>query len=150
VATGLASIADAGARNQIAAPRQRQSPFSSPGSGSLVPEQLPRLDAQPLRDPREALAHECGMGRTYLSGVERSERNVSVDNISWLRPCATRSRRMFLARMSRTPSCCPRLLRAQRRGGPAPWMLCCIDCAVAGATSARDYEPPLALALCLG
>jgi DNA-binding XRE family transcriptional regulator len=26
---------------------------------------------------QEALAHECGINRTYLSGVERSERNVS-------------------------------------------------------------------------
>jgi transcriptional regulator with XRE-family HTH domain len=31
---------------------------------------------------QEALAHESGMGRTYLSGVERSERNVSIDNIA--------------------------------------------------------------------
>ena len=31
---------------------------------------------------QEALAHECGINRTYLSGVERSERNVSVDNIA--------------------------------------------------------------------
>jgi transcriptional regulator with XRE-family HTH domain len=31
---------------------------------------------------QEALAHECGVNRTYLSGVERSERNVSVDNIA--------------------------------------------------------------------
>ena len=31
---------------------------------------------------QEALAHECGIGRTYLSSVERSERNVSVDNIA--------------------------------------------------------------------
>jgi transcriptional regulator with XRE-family HTH domain len=31
---------------------------------------------------QEALAHECGMGRTYLSGVEPSERNVSIDNIA--------------------------------------------------------------------
>jgi transcriptional regulator with XRE-family HTH domain len=31
---------------------------------------------------QEALAHECGMNRTYLSGVERSERNVSIDNIA--------------------------------------------------------------------
>jgi ribosome-binding protein aMBF1 (putative translation factor) len=31
---------------------------------------------------QEALAHECGMGRTYLSSVERSERNVSIDNIA--------------------------------------------------------------------
>jgi transcriptional regulator with XRE-family HTH domain len=31
---------------------------------------------------QEALAHECGVNRTYLSAVERSERNVSVDNIA--------------------------------------------------------------------
>jgi ribosome-binding protein aMBF1 (putative translation factor) len=31
---------------------------------------------------QEALAHECGINRTYLSGVERSERNVSIDNIA--------------------------------------------------------------------
>jgi len=30
---------------------------------------------------QEGLAYECGINRTYLSGVERSERNVSVDNI---------------------------------------------------------------------
>jgi transcriptional regulator with XRE-family HTH domain len=29
---------------------------------------------------QEALAHECGINRTYLSSVERSERNVSIDN----------------------------------------------------------------------
>jgi transcriptional regulator with XRE-family HTH domain len=31
---------------------------------------------------QEVLAHECGIGRTYLSSVERSERNVSIDNIA--------------------------------------------------------------------
>jgi transcriptional regulator with XRE-family HTH domain len=31
---------------------------------------------------QEALAHECGMNRTYLSAVERAERNVSIDNIA--------------------------------------------------------------------
>jgi transcriptional regulator with XRE-family HTH domain len=31
---------------------------------------------------QEALAHDCGLNRTYLSGIERSERNVSVDNIA--------------------------------------------------------------------
>jgi transcriptional regulator with XRE-family HTH domain len=31
---------------------------------------------------QEALAHECGINRTYLSGVERSERNVPIDNIA--------------------------------------------------------------------
>ena len=30
---------------------------------------------------QEALAYECGINRTYLSAVERSERNVSIDNI---------------------------------------------------------------------
>ena len=30
---------------------------------------------------QEVLAHECGLNRTYLSSVERSERNVSIDNI---------------------------------------------------------------------
>jgi transcriptional regulator with XRE-family HTH domain len=31
---------------------------------------------------QEALAHESGINRTYLSSVERSERNVSIDNIA--------------------------------------------------------------------
>jgi len=31
---------------------------------------------------QETLAHECGINRTYLSSVERSERNVSIDNIA--------------------------------------------------------------------
>ena len=31
---------------------------------------------------QEGLAHECGINRTYLSSVERSERNVSIDNIA--------------------------------------------------------------------
>lgn len=31
---------------------------------------------------QEALAHESGINRTYLSSVERAERNVSVDNIA--------------------------------------------------------------------
>ena len=31
---------------------------------------------------QEALAHDCGINRTYLGGVERSERNVSIDNIA--------------------------------------------------------------------
>jgi transcriptional regulator with XRE-family HTH domain len=31
---------------------------------------------------QEALAHECGINRTFLSGVERSERSVSIDNIA--------------------------------------------------------------------
>jgi transcriptional regulator with XRE-family HTH domain len=31
---------------------------------------------------QETLAHDSGINRTYLSGVERSERNVSIDNIA--------------------------------------------------------------------
>jgi transcriptional regulator with XRE-family HTH domain len=31
---------------------------------------------------QEALAFDCGINRTYLSAVERAERNVSIDNIA--------------------------------------------------------------------
>jgi transcriptional regulator with XRE-family HTH domain len=31
---------------------------------------------------QEALAYESDINRTYLSAVERSERNVSIDNIA--------------------------------------------------------------------
>jgi transcriptional regulator with XRE-family HTH domain len=31
---------------------------------------------------QDVLAHECGINRTYLSSVERLERNVSIDNIA--------------------------------------------------------------------
>jgi transcriptional regulator with XRE-family HTH domain len=31
---------------------------------------------------QDALAHDCEINRTYLSSVERSERNVSIDNIA--------------------------------------------------------------------
>lgn len=31
---------------------------------------------------QEGLALECGINRTYLSAIERSERNVSIDNIA--------------------------------------------------------------------
>ena len=33
---------------------------------------------------QERLAHEAGLNRTYLSAVERSEQNISVDNIAKL------------------------------------------------------------------
>ena len=33
---------------------------------------------------QEHLAHEAGLNRTYLSAVERSEQNISVDNIAKL------------------------------------------------------------------
>ena len=30
---------------------------------------------------QEAFAEECGLHRTYISGIERFQRNVSLDNI---------------------------------------------------------------------
>ncbi|MCI2395599.1 helix-turn-helix transcriptional regulator [Aliiroseovarius sediminis] len=30
---------------------------------------------------QEFLAHETGLNRTYLSAVERSEQNISIDNL---------------------------------------------------------------------
>ena len=31
---------------------------------------------------QETLALECGINRTYLSAIERAERNISIDNIA--------------------------------------------------------------------
>ena len=30
---------------------------------------------------QEALAHRCGMDRSYVGGIERGERNVALENI---------------------------------------------------------------------
>jgi len=47
----------------------------------ILAKNMRRLRA--VRDlSQEALAHESGLNRTYLSGVERSERNVSIDNVA--------------------------------------------------------------------
>jgi transcriptional regulator with XRE-family HTH domain len=47
----------------------------------VLAKNMRRLRAE-RRLSQEALANECGINRTYLSGVERSERNVSIDNIA--------------------------------------------------------------------
>jgi hypothetical protein len=47
----------------------------------ILPSGVRRLRAQRGLS-QEALAHECGINRTYLSGVDRSERNISIDNIA--------------------------------------------------------------------
>ena len=47
----------------------------------ILAKNMRRLRAQ-RGVSQEALAHECGIHRTYLSSVERSERNVSIDNIA--------------------------------------------------------------------
>jgi transcriptional regulator with XRE-family HTH domain len=33
---------------------------------------------------QEALAMDCGLSRTYLSGVEKGTRNISIDNMGLL------------------------------------------------------------------
>ena len=44
---------------------------------------MPTVSAVPMgKLTQEALPFECGINRTYLSGVERAERNVSIDNIA--------------------------------------------------------------------
>jgi transcriptional regulator with XRE-family HTH domain len=47
----------------------------------ILAKNMRRLRAQ-RGVSQEALASECGIHRTYLSSVERSERNVSIDNIA--------------------------------------------------------------------
>lgn len=46
----------------------------------MLAKNMRRLRAT-RRLSQEALAHETGINRTYLSSVERSERNVSIDNV---------------------------------------------------------------------
>jgi transcriptional regulator with XRE-family HTH domain len=47
----------------------------------ILAKNMRRLRAQ-RGVSQEVLASECGIHRTYLSSVERSERNVSIDNIA--------------------------------------------------------------------
>ena len=43
-----------------------------------------RLRRTALGISQEALADLCGLHRTYIGGIERAERNVSIDNIEKL------------------------------------------------------------------
>lgn len=40
-----------------------------------------RIERAKLGWSQERLAHESGLNRTYLSAVERSEQNISIDNL---------------------------------------------------------------------
>lgn len=40
-----------------------------------------RLKRAELGWSQERLAHEAGLNRTYLSAIERSEQNISIDNL---------------------------------------------------------------------
>ena len=61
-------------------------PLLSPAEAAAQDGRI-ALDAALLKTLRkarglsqEALAHESGINRTYLSAIERSERNISIDN----------------------------------------------------------------------
>lgn len=61
---------------------------SSASSSSADPDQLLRLFADNMRTIRksrelsqEALADLCDLDRTYISGIERKRRNLSIRNI---------------------------------------------------------------------
>jgi DNA-binding XRE family transcriptional regulator len=62
----------------------KEAPVQKPAKDMFDPKSfLAKVGARASRGlSQEALAHECGINRTYLSGVERSERNVSIDNIA--------------------------------------------------------------------
>ena len=48
---------------------------------NVLTEDMRRLRAD-LSLSQKALADACGIHRTYIGGIERSERNVSIDNIA--------------------------------------------------------------------
>lgn len=61
---------------------------SSPATPTSDPDQLLRLFADNMRQIRkskdlsqEALADLCDLDRTYISGIERKRRNLSIRNI---------------------------------------------------------------------
>ncbi len=47
---------------------------------------------------QERLAEACGLHRTYIGGIERNERNVSIDNIARLAAALNVSPEKLLAK----------------------------------------------------
>jgi len=71
-----------------AAPLSPRGRGSSAPSSTSDPDQLLRLFADNMRSIRksrelsqEALADLCDLDRTYISGIERKRRNLSIRNI---------------------------------------------------------------------
>ncbi|MCY1659257.1 helix-turn-helix transcriptional regulator [Dietzia sp. SL131] len=52
---------------------------------------------------QEELAHRCGMHRTYVSSVERGERNIALLNIVSLATALGTDASTFVAGLSRGP-----------------------------------------------
>jgi hypothetical protein len=71
--------------------------FQLAGLGSLVPEQLPRLDAQPLRDPRDVVDRHVALRALDAAEVGPAHPGLVRRRASWLRPRSARSRRMVTA-----------------------------------------------------
>ena len=62
-----------------------QSPMKSQGNELLAPKQILASNLRRLRTSaglsQEELAERAGLHRTYISSVERAQRNVSLENL---------------------------------------------------------------------
>jgi transcriptional regulator with XRE-family HTH domain len=67
----------------------------------------------------QALAHICGINPTYLSSVERSERNVSIDNIARGRASRQHSLRQYIE--DRLSCCCLNVRRSTHYAVSQQW-----------------------------
>lgn len=77
---------------------------SSPATPTSDPDQLLRLFADNMRQIRkskdlsqEALADLCDLDRTYISGIERKRRNLSIRNIQRIAEALEVDPRVLLA-----------------------------------------------------
>ena len=56
---------------------------ASPNSGNADTLDQAKVEIKAVYERfQEASPHDCGINRTYLSSVERSKRNISIDNIA--------------------------------------------------------------------